>query len=157
MARKRQDSRWLERHRELNRIAYRLRKEQHGESLPTSSRQEIPDRYQYGWLPAGPLAVAVDRFIKREEAGNLWDDLPPSAPSDHTIGRSEIICERLGIPMRTLFAWRTGERDRVQFLVADRVLTRAALMWWDVWNEDTTDEAGMEEVRAAFEVEEAAA
>jgi hypothetical protein len=49
---------------------------------------------------------------------------------DQCIG---LICERAGVPERTLHRWRYGEVGAVQLAVADQVLQRLDLLWFDVW------------------------
>jgi hypothetical protein len=145
----------IARKREDDRIMYRLRQERKGRKVTRVIKPAV-DSGQSHTLPAPQLATVIDRIIAVEGAGNLFDDLPVD-PSDNSGKRTEIVCSRLGIPVRTLFAWRVGERQRVQFLLADRVLTRAGLLWWDVWNEDTTSPDELREVAAVFESGEVAA
>jgi hypothetical protein len=81
-------------------------------------------------LPVGPLVVAVERLIRRERSGQnllalVADDTPDATRN--------AVCERLGISARRLYAWAHGERPRVQFDTADRVLQRAGWLWFDVW------------------------
>lgn len=104
------------------RISYRLRREKQGASLDTlrAHRLRVPTLQEpLRRLPAAPLAETLESIIARE--GEY---------------ARERICEAAGIAPRNLFGWTSGERKRVQFDVADRVLTRLGLNWWDVWDED---------------------
>lgn len=132
--------------RENNRIYHRLWRQRRG----IQSRVSTPEEYRRiagiefgGHIPATALAALIDRMIERETL-----DIPGS------YGAQEIVCERLGLSTRTLFDWRSGKRRSVQFDIADRVLTRAGLFWWDVW--EPGDE-GYETVAALFEGEAMAA
>lgn len=105
-------------HLEACRIAYRLRQEAKGRNLDEIRRQraQFPAHDQIARVPAEPLVHAIEAFARRMEL---------------TDGEA---CEHVGIAARNLFGWRAGERRMVQFDVADRVLTRLGLAWWDVWD-----------------------
>lgn len=112
-------------------------------------------------LPAAPLAAFIDQLVRREEAGNPFAAAPLGTPGrrkpNDNAGRESVVCERLGVSPRNVFAWRTGEREFVQVHVADRVLTRSGVNWWDVWNEDTVPAETLTRVVRVFEPEEMAA
>ncbi len=79
-------------------------------------------------LPAPPLAEVLVAAAERDRP-------PPGLDSrrvdgDQCIG---LICERAGVPERTLHRWRYGEVGAVQLAVADQVLQRLDLLWFDVW------------------------
>ena len=109
-------------HLENCRIAYRLRQERDkGRSLDDIRQQRAHHPLpadDFGRLPALPLALALESYARRG-----------AIPEENA-------CELAGIDPRNLFAWRTGERELVLFDVADRVLTRLGLSWWDVWDEN---------------------
>lgn len=65
-------------------------------------------------LPARPLAAVIDRIVAD--------------------GAEEDVCGLLGINARSLRRWRSGERRVVRLEIADRVLTEAGLLWFDVWD-----------------------
>jgi hypothetical protein len=69
-------------------------------------------------LPSLPLAEAVDR------ARVSWG-----------FSSMEDLCERLQVAPRTVMRWRNGDLPTVGFDLADRVLTRLDLLWFDVWEE----------------------
>jgi hypothetical protein len=72
-------------------------------------------------VPAAPLAVAVWRMAARE---SLTD-----------------ICERAEIVERVVNRWTRGEaQGRVALSVADQVMTKLGLFWWEIWTEDTVRE-----------------
>lgn len=72
-------------------------------------------------LPSRPLADAVLRLAARSSLAET--------------------CKRAGIVERVVWRWRTGESGSQASLdLADQVLTRLGLCWWDVWNEDTVRE-----------------
>lgn len=48
------------------------------------------------------------------------------------------LCKRLGISDRTHRDWMSGHRLSAEFDTVDMVLTRLGLLWWEVWNEETT-------------------
>lgn len=99
-------------------------------------------------LPAYPLAIALDNVIRKESAGNLYSELD----DDPHFSRVGIVCERVGISVRTLLAWRSGERQEVQWDHADAILTHTDLSWWDVWNEETvSDPVLLERITSLFE------
>lgn len=115
---------------------YRLRREAQGlqlvpVGLPTAAGSQFPP------LPSAPLAAAVERLIRMEEAGDyvrvgLNIKGEGGAPLKGHTAR-EAVCVRLGIDTRNQYAWSTGERPTIQFDVADRVLTHASWCWWDIW------------------------
>jgi len=108
-------------HLENCRIAYRLRQESRGRSLDSIRKQRahLPlPADTFGRLPALPIVRALESYARREAVDEAS------------------VCEFVGIDPRNLFAWRMGERQLVQFDVADRVLTGLGLSWWDVWDEN---------------------
>lgn len=113
----------------------RLHRERNGHKLvPVETVTPLPgwDR-SIGTLPAAPLVVVIEEW-----RGD----------------RPEPIVEQLGISDRNLRAWRDGERDSVQFDVADRILVGIDLLWWEVWKED---EPGHERAAELFTGEKVAA
>lgn len=122
--------------RDYNRMYHRMWRERKGIKVRTISVEDyrkVSERSR-SYMPAVPapqLAATVNRMIRFED--------------------TEPVCERLGISSRTLRDWNDGSRDHAQFDVADRVLTRAGLFWWDVWDETNTDPAELHKVAEAFE------
>lgn len=51
------------------------------------------------------------------------------------------LCADLEIDPRKLRGWQTGEFPNVSVEVADRVITRLGLLWFDVFDEDEFPEA----------------
>jgi hypothetical protein len=73
------------------------------------------------FLPSAPLAAAVMHLAERE-------------------GR-KAVCERAGIPERVLARWVLGEQGgNVDIVMADQVMTRLDLFWWEVWTEESVRE-----------------
>lgn len=48
------------------------------------------------------------------------------------------VCRKAGIADRSYREWREGSRATIEFRTADRILTRLGLLWWEVWDEETT-------------------
>lgn len=96
------------------RIRYRLKREREGHkprfnvSTATMGADLMPR------LPAQPLGELIFELAQN---------------GDGLTGT----CAGLRVDPRNVFAWRTGERESVQFDVADRVLTASARTWWEVW------------------------
>lgn len=121
--------------RDYQRIYHRLWRERQGIKVRTSSLEQYRKLVKPDWghkLPAAPLAQALERLIAGCED-------------------REIACEALGTCSRSLAAWNSGERQEVQFNVADTILCRTDLLWWDVWDETNTDPADLVKVAQAFE------
>jgi Zn ribbon nucleic-acid-binding protein len=111
--------RWA-RHLENKRMQYRLRQERAGRSLDAIKTQPAPTirESRINRVPAAPLAAAIDRYARR-----------------NGLELAEV-CESAGIDPRNQYGWGHGERDTVQFDVADRVLQALGLLWFDVWDYD---------------------
>lgn len=116
------------RRQEADRMRYRLRAERNGTDPAEMKRARGATMTVEGemmpTLPALPLAEAIGRALRRRP--------------DSTV---ETVCGEIGIPARTYTAWRAGERQSVQFDVADRVLTRLGLLWFDAYDADRFPEA----------------
>lgn len=98
--------------------------------------RERIDRHLFPALPSAPLAVAVNRLIRRERVGLNVLGLKISDAKGNRQGRDsarEIVCERLGFNQRRLYAWEMGEAKTIQFDTADRILQKADWLWFDVW------------------------
>lgn len=116
---------------EKQRMDARLRRERRegitlNEIRRRRAKRTVPDRAVT--MPALQLALAIDGAAARE-AG-------PVDENNHG-GRLAAVCLRCELNERTVWAWRTGERPRVELAVADRVLVALELLWWDIWNEET--------------------
>jgi transposase len=92
--------------RELRRRARAVR----AAPIPRSEAEQEPD------VPSAPLAAAVQHVMARDAI----DDLTA--------------CSRAGVPPRTVWAWRTGERPTARLDTADGVLLGLDLLWWEVYN-----------------------
>lgn len=112
---------------------------------PRKSTAPLPERIKT--LPSAPLAAALEKIIRRESASNLWTALPGDG------GARAAVCARAGIDERRLFRL-ANESDRVQFVTADGIVTRAGLAWWEVWPEGSD---GYAEAAHLFGGEELAA
>jgi AraC-like DNA-binding protein len=62
-------------------------------------------------------------------------------------GARRIVCARAGLWERNLFAWEHGERKAIRAELADQVMQRLDLLWWEVWREG---DEGYEQARKAF-------
>jgi hypothetical protein len=104
------------------------------------------DADEFPRLPVAPLVAAVESLIhrtaldspfpvelaaevrgedgKRRDAAEYHRDGAPSA--------RDAVCDMLGIASRSLYTWAHGQAT-VRFDVADRVVTRAGWLWWDVF------------------------
>jgi hypothetical protein len=90
-------------------------------------------RGQGGHLPAQPLVDAITREVRvRADAAAAAD-----------------VCSDLGVDVRTLTAWRSGERVYVQLDKADAVIQALGVNWFDVYDEDVWPEA-YAQAEAAF-------
>lgn len=122
----------LARLRETSRMGYRLRRERMGDSLDNIRslpvKRKATDRAS-GHLPVAPLVVAVDKFIATNE---VYEKAMP---------------EMVGVHQRQINTWR-GEYSHVQFAVAQRVLTKIDMFWWEVW---TPDVEGYQRAHDLFE------
>lgn len=123
-ARLRKDPERYTRALENRRIEYRLRAEREGRSVRALSTAKM-GREHLPKLPAKPLSELLDVLVTQYD------------------GDTEALGRALNFSSRNLRAWRTGEREEVQFDVADRILTAAGLMWWEVWTEDEYPELHM--------------
>jgi hypothetical protein len=145
------------------RMYKRLRAEREGHEIePVEWSGTRPDSREFPNLSAGPLIAAIDRLIRREAVAfhgdtDVWRLKVPSmegrpivpekiSRGDGALSVAEAVCARLDISTRTLREWRDGRRPSVRFDVADRIVTRAGWLWFDVWSDD-------EQARRAFEGE----
>jgi hypothetical protein len=94
------------------------------------------DNEMGGLLPVAPLYSAVDAYIRRAQMHVVMHDV--DARDGHS---SEALCENLGIDVRSFTAWRSGERHLVQLDVADRVIQRLGVNWFDVYDADEWPDA----------------
>jgi hypothetical protein len=116
--------------RESRRIAERLRRERQGKPLkPTRWKEAERDEHRHAIspVPAKPLAEALERrMVRMLHEANTGGDSGVSRES---------IAESWGASERSIRAWREGEREKVQFNVADRLLVATGLLPWDVWDD----------------------
>lgn len=99
---------------EKRRLRYRLRQQAKGRQIRQVRPRGAPPQAIKAWLPGRPLAQVIDGLA--EDVGLCT------------------VCEVAGIEERSVTAWRRGERS-VSMEVADTVLTRLDLLWWEVWSE----------------------
>lgn len=81
-------------------------------------------------LPSARMARDVLPALPAMPLVNLLDRMAESR------GSVDELASELHFSPRNLFAWRVGERQYVRFDVADRILTAAGLLWWEVWTEE---------------------
>jgi len=116
----RSDPEQRRRAQENRRIDYRLQREREGVPLEAGWRKanstKFPDRG--GRLPAAPLGEAI--VAAAERAGLSLAQF----------------CDECGVHERSVYAWTHGERKSVHLYVALAIVTRAGLLWHDVWPPD---------------------
>jgi hypothetical protein len=113
---------------ENQRIAYRMREERKGRTVGTA-RRWVGDAEPKRLVPSWPLAAAIEALAT---AWSSYDD------SGLEQSGTTLLCELLEISPRTLMSWRIGQRPFASEDLADRILQRLDLPWWEVWNEETT-------------------
>lgn len=80
-------------------------------------------------IPAFPLAAFIDREATREQR-----QLNGHAPDmDETL---ESVCRNLGVDSRRVREWRKQPNAAVRLDVADRVITNAGRLWFDIYDEE---------------------
>lgn len=127
--RKKRDPKRVEHERAMMRERHRLKAEAEGRTVRSLKASRMGpvrgtvDDEPGGHLPARPLAEVIARRV---------------AATDLTV---EDVCNDLGVNVRTFSAWRSGEREFVQFDVADRVLCRLGLNWFDAYDDEVFPEA----------------
>lgn len=82
-------------------------------------------------VPCVPLGRALKRLAEKHNMRIVGDP-------NHDAEGHRVVCEEAGLQERTVYGWRVGERQKVSLTTADKVLTRLDLLWWEVWNEETT-------------------
>jgi hypothetical protein len=82
-------------------------------------------------VPCVPLGRALKRLAEKHNMRIVGDP-------DYDAEGHRVVCEEAGLQERTVYGWRVGERQKVRLGDADAVLTRLDLLWWEVWNEETT-------------------
>ena len=119
------------RHRETERIGYRLRQEKKGRALDSLRvvSTAAKGKTAHGWLPSAPLVAFVEARVEheREFAGVL------NRTGVGCVGIGSV-CKELGIYERTFRRWRSGER--VRLTTAEGILLRAGAEWAEVWSPD---------------------
>jgi hypothetical protein len=100
-------------------------------------RQDGPvDDERGGLLPVAPLFGVVDAYIRRAQMHLVMHDVEAWEGVS-----TDALCENLGLDARYFTAWRSGERHLVQLDVADRVIQRLGVNWFDVYDEERFPEA----------------
>jgi len=133
---------------ESRRLQRRLTAEKQGRSIPpVSVTPRSDENANLRELPAAPLAVFIETLIEQEsvgiyshgpdlvflgETGNRLTRRQPDLTNGLPWPR-ETVCNRLGISVKSQYDWAHGKRKKVRFDIADRVLTKARVCWWDVW------------------------
>lgn len=126
-ARVAEDEKRLAARREAARIRHRLRAEREGREVAASVVQAPVTRGER--IPSRPLVVMLDRLADRARRHDLVLDVTES------IGHR--VREQLGLSDRVEYALRAGARWTVDLALADQLVTRADLLWFDVFDEDT--------------------
>jgi hypothetical protein len=135
-------------------IRARLRAEREGREIRTvrvaaDERKDgrKVDAQEFPKLPAAALLAWITERIRIEDRARRMG-LDNSA---RDTGARGDVCARLGVDLRRVYSWEVGEAERVDFNLADRILTRGGVCWWDVWDASNTDEHGLRLVARAFE------
>jgi hypothetical protein len=82
-------------------------------------------------LYSRPLAAAIDRMRVARQIPNV-----------------DKFCTQLGVAPRTVSRWRDGELTTVNFDLADQIVSRLGLLWFDVWQECPGDRQHLDDVAA---------
>lgn len=130
---------------ERRRMAYRAKRFQQGLVVRESGAGEAGRGPS---LPGPPLAAAVRAYEARQRRGRN-----PFAVVDSEgdrFGQLAVVCERAGVNERVLAHWASGQG--VSLPLADRVLTRLGLAWWEVWSEESVHEPLFVAVTYTFQV-----
>jgi hypothetical protein len=92
-------------------------------------RVRVRERAEH--LPARPLALIVRRYVDRQR-------LLPSGPEGlgSAVPSRERVIAPLGVVIRTLERWESGEIETVRASKADEIMVALGLHWWDVWDPD---------------------
>ncbi|PTL55782.1 hypothetical protein [Paraconexibacter algicola] len=112
--------------RRIKREASARARERARERADQAESSEIAGRDMRDMLPAYALAVAFDAWV----AAQQHDSRDVAFSIEET-------ARELGTSARSVTGWRNGERDLVQFDLADRLLLAIDRLWWEVWTEDT--------------------
>lgn len=104
-----------ERDLELRRMRYRRKQAEMGRTIRGADRPVAGTPFE---LPARPLARAFAVLAERSDLGT--------------------VCDLASVAERAVSRWRTGGVETVDSDEADAILTALDLLWWEVWNEDTT-------------------
>lgn len=99
--------------------------------VPVIGKAGAGDSKAFPKVPATPLGVLLEDHAARNGLTYV------------TFGK------RLGISERALREWRKCGRT-AYFNMADRVLSRLGLLWWEVWTEDNSTEEELALVEYAF-------
>jgi hypothetical protein len=160
LERVKQDPARLRALRESQRIGHRERMARQGREVRTvravtderTDGGRKVDAQEFPKLPAAALLAWIEERVRIEDRGRrVGLDVPERSSRGRDTGAKGYVCTWLGVDERRVTAWRNGEAERVDFDLADRILTRGGVCWWDVWDASNTDEHGLRLVARAFE------
>lgn len=125
-------------HLESRRMARRLKREREGKPVrPLSAKQRANlamTKTASSYLPAGPLAALVDRIVdQRKAVSEVLGDRARASGGDGVIAE---VCAEFGVDERTYRGWRTGEYRQVRIGMAEKVLLRAGVEWFEIYSYD---------------------
>lgn len=111
---------------EARRIRQALRRERDGKPLRTRVRheREVSEQLERNHLPSLPARPLGEAVMRRARIVACQEDID-----------KETVVAGWGGSLRSVSAWATGDRELVQFDVADALLTNAGLHPWDVWDD----------------------
>jgi hypothetical protein len=141
--------------REAERLLRAMERERDGAASvadgPVMLGGRRPDAGKFPSLPSAPLLAKVNRLIRGTALDSPYMiELPASMAADtgamdpSLIKREgapsprEAVCSRLGVSEKRLYCWANGEVV-ASFDTADKVVTRAGWLWWEVWEPCRSD------------------
>ncbi len=102
---------------ELARLDYHLRREREGKLTTRRFGDVLMANDEIPRVPVKPFLRTLRWAIDNREGGMME------------------LSRDTQVPERTFRAWLSGERKEMQFDVADRVLTKLEIGWWEIWPE----------------------
>lgn len=147
---RRQDTGRLKRDREARRMREALNRERRGVLGNGTPRRKVAVEQEVGGsLPVLPLVeqVVVPMLWRQLNAegynGGDLDAALEDARRD-SVKIVDTVADSLGVDVRTVYAWRNGERTSSHVDVIDHALVATDHLWWEVYDVDRYPEAHRE-------------